>query len=202
MAIIFLLTITTYAASLAALVMEKKANGLFKKALRLGNWIALSLTLILITFWTFNLHLSALSLEIIPFWAFIFSAIALFGLTDLTKKEKAFYGFFFFGHLFLTVILIIPFIGIGLTYLVYYPFLTNKATYEDNRLIVVDEAIGILAAKPSPTIYLKHGLLARKYQTNAYPVCKVDSIWLDNNTDTTQITIHDGPVQMTIHLKK
>ena len=108
-AIIFLLIVLLYPASLAATILKKKLGGLFKKVFKIINLAALALALILVFFWSFNKHPGNLTLEIIPFWTFNISAIIVFGLTATNKMEKVIYGIIFFWNLFLAGILIIPF---------------------------------------------------------------------------------------------
>jgi hypothetical protein len=200
--IIFFFIIFIYVASIFAVFTKKNANEFFKKALRIINWIALIFTVAFIILWFCGIHLSELEIEIVPFWTFLISAIMLFGLTKLRKGERIFYGVFFFGHLFLTVILIIPFVGIGITTMVYAPFLTDSILYEDTRLMVTDETSGFLSPKPSPTIYLKDGLFSRKYNTAVHPVYAVDSISLVNDNGNVHVIIYEDTNSVNINIKK
>lgn len=183
-AIVFFFIIFIYVASLVTMIFKKKLGGLFKKIFKIINLIVLILTLMLIIMWSFHRHLSNLTIEVIPFWTFIISSIIIFGLTTTNKMEKIFYGIIFFGHLFLTVILIIPFIGLGISSIVYSHFLPDSILFTDKKVIVVDEQKGFLAAKGSPTVYIKFGLFSQKFETNISPVYSIDSVSLkkiDNN---------------------
>lgn len=176
--IIFFFIVLIYVASLVTAIRKKKFEGLFKTVFKIINLTALFLTLILIILWSFNRHLNNLTIEIIPFWTFIISSIILFGLTVTKKIEKIFYGIIFFGHLFLTVILIIPFIGPGITSIVYSLFWTDSILYQDKNVIVTDETSGFLSAKPRPSVYIKCGLFSHKFKTNLSPVYSIDSVSL------------------------
>lgn len=186
--IIFFFIVLIYVASLVTAIRKRKFEGIFKKVFKIVNLTAFFLTLVLITLWSFSRHLSNLTIEIIPFWTFIISSIIIFGLTVTNKIEKIFYGIIFYGHLFLTVILIIPFIGLGITSMVYSPFWTDSILYQDKNVIVTDETSGFLAPKPCPTVYIKCGLFSHKFKTNLSPVYSIDSVSL-NKIDNAKIEI-------------
>ncbi|WP_026905466.1 hypothetical protein [Pedobacter glucosidilyticus] len=186
--IIFFFIILIYVASLVTAIRKKKFEGILKKVFKIVNLTAFFLTLVLIILWTFNRHLSNLTIEIIPFWTFIISSIIIFGLTVTNKIEKIFYGIIFYGHLFMTVILIIPFIGIGITSMVYSPFWTDSILYQDKNVIVTDKTSGFLAPKSYPTVYIKCGLLSHKFKTSLSPVYSIDSVSL-TKIDNTKIEI-------------
>ena len=193
--IIFFFIVLIYVASLVKAIRKKKFEGIFKKVFKIVNLSAFFLTLVLIILWSFNRHLSNLTIEIIPFWTFIISSIIIFGLTVTNKIEKIFYGIIFYGHLFLTVVLIIPFIGLGITSMVYSPFWTDGILYQDKNVIVTDEVSGFLAPKPSPTVYIKCGLFAHKFKTNLSPVYTIDNVSLkkfDENTIEIEIDGDEG----------
>lgn len=198
----FFFILFIYIASLVSIFIKKKFDGLFKKVFRVINWIALCLTLIFILLWSFDIHLSNLKLEIIPFWTFLISAIILFGLTKLDKSEKTIYGVFFYGHLFLTVILIIPFIGIGISSMIYAPFWTDSILYEDNKVIIADEASGFLSMKPSPTVYIKNGLFSHQYKTDADPVYSIDSASLSSDIEKFSLIIYNDTIKRQIDIIK
>lgn len=189
--IILLFIVLIYVASLIGTIRKKKLEGLFKKVFKIINLTALFLTLVLIILWSFNRHLSNLTIEIIPFWTFIISSIIIFGLSVTNKIEKIFYGTIFFGHLFLTVILIIPFIGLGITSMVYSPFWTDRILYQDKKVIITEETMGFLAPKPCPTVYIKCGLFSHKFNTNLSPVYTLDSVSLKRiDNANIEIEIH------------
>ena len=181
--IIFFFIILLYIASLIPAIRKNKFQGQFKKVFKIINLTALFLTIVLIILWSFNRHLANLTIEIIPFWTFIISSIILFGLTITSKIEKVFYGIIFYGHLFLTVILIIPFIGVGLTSMVYSSFWTDYILYEDKKVIVTEEIVSILAPKPSPTVYIKCGLFSHKFKTNLSPIYRMGKVSLKKIDD-------------------
>ena len=192
-AIIFFLIVLLYPASLAATILKKKLGGLFKKVFKIINLAALALALILVFLWSFNKHPGNLTLEIIPFWTFNISAIIVFGLTATNKMEKVIYGIIFFWNLFLAVILIIPFFGLGIISMIYAPFLPHSILYEDQKVILTEESRGFLAPKPSPTVYIKCGFFLQKYETTLSPVFSLDSVSLKKIDNTKiEINIHRG----------
>lgn len=159
-------------------VRKNKLNGKFKRVLKIINLIALILTMILISLWFFNWHLYNLTIEIIPFWIFIATSLMLFGLTDTSRTEKIIYGLIFYLHLFLTFVLVIPYIGTGITLSVYSSFIPENILYEDKEKILTEEFTGLLAPKPSPVVYIKCGPLMQKFRTNLSPVYSVDKVSL------------------------
>ena len=191
--IIFFVVIFLYPASLAATILNKKLGGISKKVFKIINLVALILTIILVFLWSFNKHPCNLTMEIIPFWTFVISAIIVFGLTATNKMEKLFYGIIFYGNLFLAVILIIPFFGLGITSMIYAPFLPHHILYEDQKVILTEESRGFLAPKPSPTVYIKCGFFLQKYETTLSPVFSLDSVSLKKiDNQKIEITIHRG----------
>ena len=121
-------------------------------------------------------------MEIIPFWTFVISAIIVFGLIATNKMEKVIYGIIFFWNLFLAGILIIPFFGLGITSMIYAPFLPHSILYEDQKVILTEESRGFLAPKPSPTVYINCGFFLHKYGTTLSPVFSLDSVSLKKLT--------------------
>lgn len=200
--VIFFFILFIYVVSLVTALAKKKFNGLFKKIFRTINRTALGLTIILIILWFFDIHLSNLNIEIVPFWTFLISSIILYGLTKMTQGEKIFHGLFFFGHLFVIIILVIPFVGLGIASTIYSPFLIDYVLYEDDRLIVTDEMGGFLSMKPSPTIYLKNGLLSHKYKTEASPIYEIDSLSLVSYKDKIHLMIYDDTTRTKIYIDR
>lgn len=191
LAIIFFIILIIYIASLVTLKLKKKLGSRYKKVFLITNLTALMLSLVLIILWSFNRHLVNLTIEILPFWTFIVSAILVFGLTVTNRIEKIFYGIIYFGNLFLLIILLIPFLGMSITSIVYSPFLKPNILYQDKKIILTEESIGFLAPKPCPTIYIKCGFFSQKYKTNLFPIYSLDSVTLkriDNNR--IEIEIH------------
>ena len=154
-AIIFFIILVIYVASFVTFKLKMKLGGLYKKVFIITNLTALMLSLVLIILWSFNRHLVNLTIEILPFWTFIVSAILVFGFTVTNRIEKIFYGIIYFGNLFLLIILLIPFLGLSLTSIVYSPFLKPGILYQDKKVILTEEPIGFMAPKPCPTIYIK-----------------------------------------------
>lgn len=181
-----------YLASLLAELFQKKLEGVLKKAIKIINLSSLLVTFILFVFWIFNKHLSNLAIEIIPFWIFILSSMLIFGLTVTSRLEKVFYGIVFFGNLLMTIMLIIPFIGIVFFYKIYSPFWTDNILYQDKKIIITEDISGFMSPKPSPTIYIKKGLLSVKFKTSLNPIYDVDSVACRTlNDNTIEIEVYE-----------
>jgi hypothetical protein len=201
--IIFFCIVLIYVASLVTAIREKKFEGIFKMVFKIINLTALFLALFLIILWSFDRHLSNLTIDITPFWTFIISSIILFGLTVTSRIEKIFYGIIFYGHLFLTVILIIPFIGVGITLIVYSQFWTDTILFQDKKIIVTEETIGFLAPKPCPTVYIKCGLFSHKFKTTLSPFYTIDSVSLKKiDNDKIEIEIHGAKADTEVQSKQ
>jgi len=194
---IFFFIIALYAASLLALIFKKRWDGRFKRILKIINLVSLGCTLLLAILWIFDLHLKSATAEVLPFWIFMSSAVALFGLTTTKALEKIIYGVLFFAHLLLTAILIIPFLGIAITSSIYAPFIPHEVIYENSKIIIADEVAGSMAAAPSPTIYIKGKLFAHKFKTYSEPMYGIDSVSLEPIDESTGINIYHDHGEIT-----
>ena len=126
--------------------------------------------------WSFQRHLNNLTIELLPFWVFIISSISIYGLTEINKLEKVLFGAIFWGHLFLTAILIIPYIGLGISLIVYSNFLPDRILYNDEKIIITEESRLVMSPKSSPKVYIKCGLFSNKYDTDLSPIYSLDSV--------------------------
>jgi len=174
--IFFVVIILIYFFSWISKIKKTKIGEKGKKTLSFLNIISFCITIILIIMWAFQRHLTNLTIELIPFWVFIISSISIFGLTEINRLEKVLYGIIFWGHLFLTTILIIPYIGLGISLIVYSNFLPDRILYNDEKIIITEESRLVMSPKSSPKIYVKCGLFAHKYDTDLSPIYSLDSV--------------------------
>jgi hypothetical protein len=201
--LVICIIILVYFASWVITFREKKFEGLFKKVWKIINLTAFFLTVGLILLWSFNIHLNILSVETIPFWLFIISSLILFGLTETRDIERTFYGLIFYGNLYLSLLMVIPFLGLGIISKVYSPFNPDLIHYQDANIIVTDEMGGFMAPKPSPTVYLKCGLFLHKFKTSLPPVYTVDSVSIVKiDQHTIEIEIHGDSQSSSQHNKQ
>jgi hypothetical protein len=166
------------AAAVAAVMRKKISSPGFISGLLKFHITCLVITIALIVLWSINIHLPGQVPEIFPFWLFIFSGIFIFGFTTIKLPEKVWFGFVFFGHLFFSVIVIIPFIGIAITFLVYSYFLVEVPEYESKQLRTQQDIRGIMSAMRSPNVYIKCGIYELKRETHIEPVYRLDSVTL------------------------
>lgn len=182
---IFVLIVVIYFISLLFKVRKYKIGRAGKKIIFQLNITSLFLTLILIIIWGLHKHLSNLTIELLPFWVFIITSISIYGLTEINKIEKMFYGFIYWGHLFLSVLLVIPFIGIGIMLMVYSNFIPDSVYYEDRKIIITEELRLMMSPMGSPKIYIKSEPFSTKYETDLNPIYSVDSVYLQKTDNET-----------------
>ena len=181
-------------ATVSLLFVKKKLNQNVKRIISRINLVCLVFTCALVSLWTFNLHLWNLWIEVIPFWFFLITSVILYGCALLKKLEKIFYGLIYFTHLILLIILPVPILGLGIFCYIYSPFIPDNINYQDKNVIVTDEFTGILGQKPSPTVYIKCGLISHKFKTNISIFYSIDSVSLSKiEENKLEIKIHADP---------
>lgn len=193
--ILFFISLALYPLSLLAAIFGFRFPKPFQKVFLYTNLLSLAATLILLFLWAFDVHLSALNWEHLPFWLFLISANLLYGLTNLTRRQKEIFGIFFYGHLVLSLFMVIPFMGIRLSSTVYAPFLEDRIIFENTDLVLAEESRGFLAQKPPPKVWIKHGIFALKYTPNLPPTYSVDSARLTTSPSLLLTLYQRGTIQ-------
>jgi hypothetical protein len=179
---VYFIGIALYISSLAAFVFKKKIRSEKITLLLLRtHFVLLAITLCLAILWSFKIHLTFPVGELIPFWLTLLSAILISGFSNLKSFALKFYfGCIFITHLFFSIVIVIPFIGIGLIMLVYHPFFPpDPADYETDKFRIQEESIGFMAPKDGPAIYFKCGLYELKRKPELEPMYDLDSVVLE-----------------------
>lgn len=183
--IILTILMTIYFASIP--VVRKRKFGLnVIKTLRILILIATPILVATITAQSYNIYPRWYWFTKGIFWLVFFSCMAIFGLckSDLLGKfERTIYRIIFYFPLVSLLLLLVPFIGIGVGLIFYVQFVgDNKfVLYSDNKIRIEQPFIRFMGPNPQPIVYVKQKLTS--YQDTTLP------IGYDDVKDTVEVKI-------------
>ncbi len=117
-----------------------------------------------------GIYLKSYWLPRILFWTWLYGTIALvaFGNRKLmTVPERFFYRLIFWAPLVLTILLLIPFIGVGIWLLLYPRLIADPSmvAYTDSSIRIEESHLIFMSPAPPLDVYQKKGLFAYKIET-------------------------------------
>lgn len=193
-------TILAFIYIFSLLISRKRKFGFRAiKTLRIITFIATPILVATIAAQSYNVYPRWYWFTKSIFWLVFFLCMSIYGLCKndhLRKFERTIYKFIFYLPLVSLLLLLVPFIGVGIGLIFYVKFIgDNKfVLYNDNKIRIEQPYIRFMGPNPQPIIYFKQKLIS--YQDYILPIGydnEKDKIQVKLNNDSTYIITFKSP---------